>query len=124
MRVAGAIALTLACTFAIPSTAAEHVAGATEIHAAIGEQAEQVASERAVIERLLSRPEVREWAAKAGLDLERAQRGAAMLDGEELQRVASHARIADAQLAGGDSIVIGSTAIIIILLIIILIVVA
>ena len=125
MRVVGTVAMISLCaTVAHANPTTNHVVGATELHAAIAVRNDDEASQRATIQSLLSRPEVRAWAAKAGLDLERAQRRAATVEGEELQRLASHARLADAQLTGGDAVVIGSTALIIILLVIVIILVA
>jgi hypothetical protein len=101
-----------------------HVVGPTEMQAAIASRVDDAAVQRATIQSLLSRPEVQRWAAEAGLDLERAKARAATLQGEDLQRLAQQARHVDAQLAGGDALVIGSTTIIIALLILILILVA
>jgi hypothetical protein len=116
--------LALVATVAHANPEAQHVVGRAELDAAIAVRDAGEAAQRATIQSLLSRPDVREWAAGAGLDLERAQQRAATLQGEELQRIASHARLAEAHLAGGDSLVIGSTALIIILLVIVIILVA
>jgi hypothetical protein len=105
-------------------TSEPHVAGRADLQAAIATRDADEAGQRATLQALLSRPEVRRLAERAGLDLERAQAKAALLEGDELARLASQARIADAQLAGGDALVIGSTTVIIILLIVILILVA
>ena len=80
---------------------------------------------RKVVHDVLSRSEVREVAAKAGLDLERARQAVSTLDGAELEEIAAHARRVDARLSGGAStLVISTTTIIIILLVVILIIVA
>jgi hypothetical protein len=94
------------------------------MQAAIASRNDEEASQRAAIQSLLSRPEVQQLAAGAGLDLERARSAAACLEGEELQSLAAQAQLADAQLRGGDALVIGSTTVIIILLVIIIILVA
>ena len=102
-----------------------HTAPQSAIDAALQEHVDSSRSDRDVIRRLLEREEVREIAAKAGLDLRRAQSAAATLDGAELAQLASQARQAEQGLAGGQStITISTTLIIIALLVIILIVVA
>jgi len=103
---------------------APHVVGPADLQAAIAHRLSQDAAARADIQALLSRPQVQRWAGEAGLDLERAKATAASLEGEPLQRAAAQARIADAQLVGGDALVIGTTTIVIVLLIIIIILVA
>jgi hypothetical protein len=98
-----------------PSTLATTVAG----HAA-----EQDAN-RAAIRDALARPEVREVAEKAGVDLNHANAVVDTLDGAALDRAASVARQVSQQLSGGAStVVISTTTVIIILLLVLLIVVA
>jgi hypothetical protein len=116
---------TPAATAVTPAAApAPHVVSSADLQAAIAHRLSQNAAERADIQALLSRPQVQRWASEAGLDLERAKATAASLEGESLQRAAAQARIADAQLAGGDALVIGTTTIVIVLLIIIIVLVA
>ncbi len=129
MRVAGAVAIVLSCALSMASVASagattNHVVGTADMQMAITGRDNDQAAQRARLQSLLSRPEVQEWAAKAGLDLERAQRRAATMQGDELQRLDSTARMVDAQLAGGDAVVIGSTALVIILLVIVILLVA
>lgn len=111
--------------FLTVSAAAEppHAVQPSELQAAIERRVESQSAQRAEIQRLLSRPEVRELAAQYGLDIERAEASAANLDGEELQRLAAQAGAANAELEGGSALVITSTTIIIILLILILLLV-
>jgi len=74
---------------------------------------------------VLARPEVREAAAKVGLDLSRATAAVDTLEGADLARAADAARQVDQQLVGGAStITITTTTLIIILLLVILLVVA
>lgn len=104
--------------------AQEHVTSDADLRSAVAERTDREAADRAVLERLLDREEVREIAGDADLDLERAKDAVAQLDGEELGRLASMARDAEDALAGGQTtITITSTAIIIALLVIILLIV-
>jgi len=81
-------------------------------------------ADREAIVSLLHRSEVQEVAARAGLSLAKAESAVATLQGDELRQLASQARQAESNLAGGAStIVISTTTIIIVLLIVILIVV-
>jgi len=98
-----------------------HVVGGPEIQARIDQQISQVDADRQAVQTLLQRPEVRQIAGSAGLDLERAAAAASVLSGPSLEKVAAQARVVDTVLAGGDEkIVLSATAIIIILLILIL----
>ncbi len=83
----------------------------------------EAAAARQDIRRVLSRDEVASVARKAGLDLESARNGVELLEGEELDRMRRAALDAEEQLAGGDTIVISTTALIIGLLVLIIILV-
>ncbi len=103
-------------------TAASHQA---TIDQALAARAAQVAADRDTIRRVLDRAEVREVAGRSGIDLDRVRAGVALLDGQNLQKVANQARTVDAALAGGaSSVTLSTTMIIIILLVVILIIVA
>lgn len=105
--------------------AGDHTITDQELQSAVGAEVESEAADRAVVDRVLSRDEVRAVAEDAGLDVERAQDAVQLLEGEELARVASLAADAEDQLAGGQSTVtITTTTIIIVLLILILLIVA
>lgn len=93
---------------------------AGDIDASIARQLDAETAQRQEVTRLLQHPEVQRIAGSAGIDLERAQSKAATLSGSELEDLAAKAAHAQAQLAGGDTIVISATAIIIVLLILIL----
>ncbi len=106
-------------------TAPTTVTPAAALDALVADQVRVDDANRNLVRDLLDRSEVREVAAKAGLDLERARHAVSTLSGAELQEVAAHAQRVDAGLSGGAStLVISTTAIIIILLIVILLVVA
>lgn len=101
--------------------AQRHVVGASEIQARIDQQLSQVNADRAAIQSLLQREDVRRIAGSAGLDLERAGAAAAVLSGSALEDLAAQARAVNADIAGGsNTVVISTTTIIIILLILIL----
>jgi hypothetical protein len=91
---------------------------------AVAARALQIDADRSAIRRVLQRREVRDLAARAGLDLTRAEKAVATLDADELQQLAEQARVVDGSLAGGQSITLSTTTIIIGLLILILIIVA
>jgi hypothetical protein len=115
----------LSAWLTVPAVQAqEHVISTRALDAAVQERVNREQSDREAIAALLQRPEVRKIASKAGLSIERAETGAAMLRGADLERLAAQARAAENDLAGGASTVtISTTTIIIILLIVILIVV-
>lgn len=97
---------------------------------AIGKRADSAAhaaesgAERAELRAFLERPEVREIAENGGVDIKTAQAAVAALDDDDLNRLSGHLTEAQATLAGGDTIVISTTAIIIGLLVLIVILVA
>jgi len=123
--VSGLVVL-LCVLMAIPRVAAQsHAAPTAAIDQALQQHVTAVDADRAVVQRLLARPDVQAIAADMGLDVRRAQTAVATLDGDQLSRLASQARQAEQELAGGQgSIRISTTLIIIALLVIILLVVA
>jgi cell division protein FtsL len=101
-----------------------HVLNATALDRIVADRISQQDADRQVIRDVLQRPDVREVAARAGLDITRAEAGVSMLQGKDLQEAADHARKVQADLTGGSTVVISTTTIIIILLVVILIIVA
>jgi hypothetical protein len=102
-----------------------HTAPDTALEAAVQEHVASRAADRETILRLLARPEVQAVARDAGIDLQRAERGVAALEGPSLTEIAAQARQAEQALAGGQSrVTISTTLIIIVLLLLILIIVA
>lgn len=95
------------------------VVDAGAIQARMVQQFDRESADRAAIQQLLQRPEVREIAGAAGIDLARADAAAAVVSGNELADLAAQAAQIDEQV-GGQNIVISATAVIIILLILIL----
>ena len=118
------LAVTLALLLVAPAAQAQnHVIGKAALAGAVAERVSQDRADRDAILSLLQRDEVRKIAARAGLSVERAATAVSTLQGDDLRELASQARQAQNDLAGGAStIVISTTTIIIILLIIILIV--
>jgi hypothetical protein len=107
-----------------PGPQQRHVVDNATLDRLIADRISQQEADRQAIRDVLQRPEVREIASRAGLDITRAEAGVAMLDGKDLQEAADHARKVQTDLAGGGSVVLSTTVIIIILLVIILIIVA
>jgi hypothetical protein len=119
------LVLVLSVLMATPALAQQrHVASPAALDRAIAEHLRQADADRQAIRDVLQRPEVREIATHAGLDVARAERAVATLDGAELQQIAAQARAVDNSLAGGQNITLSATTIIIILLVVILIIVA
>ena len=73
------------------------------------------------IRGLLRRDDVRKLAHGYGLDARRAEAAVGTLRGEELQRVAAQAAVAQSALAGGDELVIRMSLVALLLIVIIVI---
>lgn len=102
-----------------------HAIDPGQLAAAVSEHAARQDGDRAALNDVLARPEVRDLASKMGIDVDRAAASAATLSGADLARAADAARQVNQQLVGGAStIVISTTTIIIGLLILLLIIVA
>ena len=117
----------LSIVIAVPRVYAQapHTATQSAMDAALQQHVATAAADRADLLRVLSTPQVKAVADKAGLDLRRATTAVASLEGQELTQLAAHARQVDQALAGGQSrVVISTTMIIIALLVLILIIVA
>jgi hypothetical protein len=117
----------LSLVIAVPRVQAQtpHAATQSAIDAALQQHVATAAAERADLLRVLSNPEVKAVADKAGLDLRRATTAVASLEGQDLAQLAAQARQVDQALAGGQSrVVISTTMIIVALLVLILIIVA
>lgn len=128
--VSGPVVL-LCILLAIPPAAAQqppagsHAAPAAAIDQALQQHLGVIDADRAVVQRLLERPDVRALAAEIGLDVRRAQTAVAALDAGQLADLAAQARQAEQALAGGQgSVRISTTLIIIALLVLILLIVA
>jgi pyruvate/2-oxoglutarate dehydrogenase complex dihydrolipoamide acyltransferase (E2) component len=117
--------LTAAPRAVAQSQGTSHAAPPAAIDQALQQHVTAVDADRAVVQRLLARPDVKALAAEMGLDLRSAQTAVATIDGEQLSDLASQARQAEQELAGGQgSVRISTTLIIIALLVVILLIVA
>jgi hypothetical protein len=117
----------LSIVIAVPRVQAQtsHAATQSAMDAALQQHVATAASDRADLLRVLSNPQVKAVADKAGLDVRRAATAVASLDGQDLTQLAAQARQVDQALAGGQSrVVISTTMIIVALLVLILIIVA
>jgi hypothetical protein len=76
---------------------------------------------RESIRRLLQREDVQQLARGYGLDARRAQAAVGTLSGDELHRLAAQAAAVDAQLEGGDELVIRMSLVALLLIVIIVI---
>lgn len=101
------------------AAATDHVVSATDIERAL-QQRTQADAQRARIRGLLRRPEVRELAARSGLDIKSAESAVGVLEGEELTRLADRALAAEQSLAGGGSTITISTVTLLLIIIIII----
>jgi hypothetical protein len=125
-----ALVVLLCILMAAPNAAAQEPAGShaappAAIDQALEQHVAAVDGDRAVVQRLLTRPDVQAIAAEIGLDVRRAQTAVATLDGAQLADLAARARQAERELAGGQgSVRISTTLIIIALLVLILLIVA
>lgn len=120
--VPGAVALVLGGAGQAAAQQSARVAPAAVLDAAVVEHATHAELDRARLQALLQRPEVREIAAANAIDMQRVQDAAGTLGGIQLQMIAPHLQAAEDALAGGQSITISTTMIIIALLVIILLV--
>ncbi|HEY1308901.1 MAG TPA: hypothetical protein VGF24_35410 [Vicinamibacterales bacterium] len=128
MRMSSILSVLLLSTLiAVPRAEAQtpHAATQSAMDAAVQQHVASVASDRDDVLRVLNLPQVKAVAGQAGLDLRKATRVAASLEGQDLSTVAAQARQVERSLAGGQSkVVISTTMIIIALLVLILIIVA
>jgi hypothetical protein len=102
-----------------------HVVRPTDLAAAVDAHVASQNADRAAIREALERPEVRDLAARVGIELDHVTASIATLSGTDLEGAASAARQVNETLVGGaSSVTVSTTMIIIILLALILIIVA
>jgi hypothetical protein len=102
-----------------------HAAPQSALDAALQQRVASEDADRAMVLRLLDRPEVQALAGDIGLELRRAKDAISTLSGPELTDLAAQAQQVERALEGGQSrITISTTLIIIALLVLILIIVA
>ena len=103
----------------------QHVLDPSQLAAAIQQRVAGQDADRAVVHEALARPEVRELAAKMGLDVSRATAAVDTMAATDLEQAANAARQVNGQLVGGASnLVISTTTLIIILLLVIILIIA
>lgn len=117
------VALLLPASLPAAATERDHVVSVTEIEQALQRQTTADA-QRAAVLSLLRRPEVRELAARAGLEMKTAEASVRVLEGNELKRLAQRAADAERALAGGGSGTITISTVTLLLIIIIIILLA
>ncbi len=119
-----AVALLAWLAFPMDAVAQEHAVSPETLDAIAAEHAAAVDAERAELHAFLDRPEVRRVAADVGIDVKTAATAVASLSAEEVADLSGRLAQAEAALAGGDRIVISTTAIIIGLLVLIVLLVS
>jgi hypothetical protein len=97
-----------------------HVVDLAVMHQAVADQAATDQQNRAAVINVLHRAEVQDLAGRLGLSVTRAENAVPTLGSAELARLASSARLADVQLAGGDTVVISLTTLLLIVILVIL----
>lgn len=121
------VALSLAVFVASASLGADqqHIVPPGQVAAAVADRVAQQDADRAAVSEALKRPEVRDAAARMGVDLSTVEAKISTLAVADLARAADAARQVNDDLVGGAStITISTTTIIIVLLLVILILVA
>jgi hypothetical protein len=96
------------------------VIGEVDIQTQIDRRIDTESGDRQAVQNLLRRPEVRQIAGAAGLDIERASAAAGLLSGQELKDLAVRAHEINAGVGGRETVTIAVTTLIIIALLIII----
>lgn len=120
-----ALPLILLMALATPAFAdTQHIVNPGVLSTAVDQHVAQQDADRTAVRDALAQPEVRDAAAKIGLDLDRVAGSLATISGSDLTRAGDAARQVNQQLVGGAStITMQTTTIIIVLLVVILIIV-
>lgn len=117
--------LVLLTASATPAYAQNHVVRPADLASAVDAHVASQNADRAAIREALERPQVRDAAARIGIDLDPIAASIATLSGPGLVDMASAARQVNEALVGGSSsVTLSTTTIIIVLLALILIIVA
>jgi ATPase subunit of ABC transporter with duplicated ATPase domains len=100
-----------------------HIVDAVAMNRAVAAQSATDQQNRDAVLGVLRQSRVRALASQMGLDVTKAEAAVSTLSGPELARVASQARTANTQLAGGsNTVIISTTTLLLILIIVILLV--
>jgi hypothetical protein len=97
-----------------------HVVDLAVMHQAVADQATTDVQNRAAVLSVLHRAEVQNLAGRLGLSVTRAENAVPTLSSAELAQLAGQARLADVQLAGGDTITISVTTLLLVVILVIL----
>jgi hypothetical protein len=101
----------------------QHIAAPSTMRQAVADQATTDQQNRAAVVGVLHNEQVRDLAGKLGLNLTTAENAVSTLSSTELAKVATQARAANVELAGGsNTVIISTTTLLLILIIVILIV--
>ena len=124
-KLLAALLIVLIATAAPSFADQRHLVDSSQLATTVGDHAAEQDADRAAVREALGRTEVKDVAAKLGVDLTRAAAAVDTMSGADLTRAADAARQVNHQLVGGAStVVISTTTIIIILLVVILLIVA
>ena len=120
------LSIVLSVLIAAPHVQAQtHTANQAALDAVVQQHVSSVDADRAAIQRILEKSEVKAVAARAGIDMRTVASAVSTMSASDLAVVAAQAQQVDRALAGGAStVVISTTTIIIALLVIILLVIA
>jgi sugar diacid utilization regulator len=113
-----AIAVLLATS---PVFAEQHVVDRAALQSAIAAETASEEANRQLVAKALQRTDVRDMAARFGLDVVQAEQALASMSGEQLQQLAQPAR-ALADHAGGDQVVVISITTLLLIIIVVLLV--
>jgi hypothetical protein len=126
MRIRTVAVASVLCSLLFASSAMAQQAQITTpstMRQAVADQAATDQQNRAAVVGVLQQPQVRELAGKLGLNLTTAENAISTLSSAELAKAATHARAANADLAGGsNTVIISTTTLLLILIVIILLV--
>jgi hypothetical protein len=127
-RIQKAMALLLCTLVSFPAVSAsadeKHVVDSAGLAKMMQERVDGDRANRELIQRVLQREEVRDVAARFGMDLRRAETAVPTLGSSDLEALAARAADVEQELAGGDSIVLTTTTIIVIALLVTVIILA
>jgi hypothetical protein len=115
--------LAMLVALAVPAFAGQHAVDPSSIARAVAQHSARQNADRAALHEALARPEVRQTAAKLGIDLDRMASGVDTMSGADLARAAQSARQVNETLTGGASTVVISTTTIIIGLLVLLVII-
>ncbi len=105
-----------------PALADQHVVSLSTMRQAIVDQRATRTADMASVKAVLARQQTQELAGQLGLDLRKADAALATLSDQELARLASSARAAEVELAGGQRVVVISVTTLLLLIILIVLI--